>query len=39
VQAALAGQADLIVTEDKDLLDGTFEGVRIVPPWDFLSLL
>jgi len=40
LQAALSGQADLIVTEDKDLLDiGEFQGVRIVPPWEFLPLL
>jgi len=40
LQAALSGQSDLIVTEDKDLLDiGKFQGVRIVPPWDMLSLL
>lgn len=39
LQAASAGQADLIVTEDKDLLDiGEFEDVRIMPPWDLQSL-
>lgn len=40
LQAALGGGANLIVTEDKDLLDlGEFQGVRIVPPWDLLPLL
>ena len=40
LQAASAGQADLLLTEGKDLLDiGEFEGVRIMPPWDLQPLL
>jgi putative PIN family toxin of toxin-antitoxin system len=40
LQAALDGKADLIITEDKDLLDlGGFQQIRIVPPWEFLALL
>lgn len=40
LRAALSGQADLVVSEDKDLLEvGDFHGVRIVPPWDLLSFL
>jgi putative PIN family toxin of toxin-antitoxin system len=37
---ALAAQADLIVSGDRDLLDlGTFRGVRIVTPTAALALL
>ncbi len=40
LEAALTGQADLIVTEDKDLLGlGEFQSIRIIPPWEFLGLL
>lgn len=40
LEAAVDGRADLIVTGDRDLLDlGSFEGVRIVPPADFLTML
>lgn len=38
--AALAGQVDFIVSEDKDLLDlGAYEGIRIVNAATFLALL
>jgi putative PIN family toxin of toxin-antitoxin system len=40
LEAALAGQADYIVTTDRDLLDlDEFEGVRIVTPVTFLAIL
>jgi putative PIN family toxin of toxin-antitoxin system len=40
LRAGVAGQAGLIITEGKDLLDmGEFQGGRIVTPWHFLSLL
>lgn len=36
--AALAGGCDLIVSGDKDLLSlGSFQGIRIVTPRDFLD--
>ena len=40
VEAAIAGEADYIVTGDRDLLElGSYEGVRIVTPADFVALL
>lgn len=40
LEAALAGQADYIVTGDRDLLVlGTFEGVEIVDPAAFVAVL
>jgi predicted nucleic acid-binding protein len=40
VACALAANADFIVTRDKDLLSlGTYEGIRIVTPRQFLDLL
>jgi predicted nucleic acid-binding protein len=37
---ALAGLADLIATEDKDLLDmGEYEGIRIVNGRELLGIL
>ena len=38
--AAVVGEADWIISSDKDLLDiGEFEGIRITSPWVFLPLL
>lgn len=40
VACALEADADYIVTRDKDLLSlGTYEGIRIVTPRQFLDLL
>jgi putative PIN family toxin of toxin-antitoxin system len=40
VACALKADADYIVTRDKDLLSlGTYEGIRIVTPRQFLDLL
>ena len=40
LEAAVAGQADWIVSGDNDLLDiGEFEGIPIIPPLELLSLL
>jgi predicted nucleic acid-binding protein len=40
VACALEARADYIVTRDKDLLSlGTYEGIRIVTPRQFLDLL
>jgi putative PIN family toxin of toxin-antitoxin system len=37
---AVSGQANWLVSADADLLDlGEFEGIFIIPPWEFLSLL
>lgn len=37
LEAALGGQADYIVSGDNDLLDlKTFEGIPIIPPWEFV---
>jgi putative PIN family toxin of toxin-antitoxin system len=40
IEAALAGQANYVVTGDKDLLTlGQFEGIRFVPAHAFLAAL
>jgi hypothetical protein len=40
VEAAIAGEADYIVTGDRDLLElGSYEGIRIVTPAEFVALL
>lgn len=40
VEAAIAGEADYIVTGDRDLLElGSYEGILIVTPADFVALL
>lgn len=40
LRAAVDGGADMVVTEDKDLLDlKEFQSIRIVPSWEFLKLL
>jgi putative PIN family toxin of toxin-antitoxin system len=40
LEAAIAGNADYIITGDKDLLDvGTFEGITIVNPAQFVEVL
>ena len=40
VEAAVAGNADYIVTGDRDLLElGSYEGIRVVTPADFVALL
>ena len=40
VEAAIAGEADYIVTGDGDLLElGSYEGILIVTPADFVALL
>ena len=40
LEAAFAGEADYIVTGDRDLLElGSYEGIRIVTPADFIALL
>jgi predicted nucleic acid-binding protein len=40
LEAAVTGQADWVVSGDKDLLDiGDFESISIIPPRDFLALL
>ncbi len=40
LEAAIAGEADYIVTGDRDLLDlVVFRGVRIVTPAQFISVL
>jgi putative PIN family toxin of toxin-antitoxin system len=40
LEAAIAGEADYIVTGDKDLLDiGAFEGIAIVDPVRFVAIL
>lgn len=39
LEAAVAGEADYIVTGDRDLLElGSYEGIRIVTPADFVAL-
>jgi putative PIN family toxin of toxin-antitoxin system len=40
LEAAVTGQADWLVSGDKDLLDlGEFDGIPIIPPREFLALL
>jgi putative PIN family toxin of toxin-antitoxin system len=40
LEAAVAGEAEYIVTGDRDLLDlGSCEGIRIVTPAAFVELL
>lgn len=40
LRAAVDGGADMVVTEDKDLLDlKESQSIRIVPSWEFLTLL
>jgi len=40
LRAAVDGGADMVVTEDRDLLDiQEFQNIRIVPSWEFLTLL
>jgi putative PIN family toxin of toxin-antitoxin system len=40
LEAAVEGDADYIVTGDRDLLElGAFEGVSIVTPRDFVAIL
>jgi putative PIN family toxin of toxin-antitoxin system len=40
LEAAVAGEADYIVTGDRDLLElASYEGIRIVTPADFVELL
>ena len=40
LEAAVAGEADYIVTGDRDLLElGSYEGIRIVTPADFVARL
>ena len=40
LEAAVAGNADYIVTGDRDLLElGSHEGIQIVTPADFVKLL
>lgn len=40
LEAAVAGEADYIVTGDRDLLElALFEGIRIVTPADFVNVL
>ena len=40
LEAAVVGQADWLVSGDTDLLDiEEFEGILIIPPWEFLSRL
>jgi putative PIN family toxin of toxin-antitoxin system len=40
LEAAVAGQVDWLVSGDNDLLDiEEFEGILIIPPWEFLSRL
>jgi putative PIN family toxin of toxin-antitoxin system len=40
LEAAIAGEADYIVTGDRDLLElGSYEGIRIVTPAGFVALL
>jgi len=40
LEAAIAGEADYIVTGDRDLLElGSYEGIRIVTPAEFVALL
>jgi predicted nucleic acid-binding protein len=36
LEAAVSGQADYVVSGDNDLLDlEVFDGIPIVPPWEF----
>jgi predicted nucleic acid-binding protein len=38
LELAVSGQADVIITEDKDLLDiSPFEGISVLSPTDFLE--
>lgn len=38
--AAAIGQADWLVSADRDLLDiGEYQGIPIISPWEFLPLL
>ena len=40
LEAALAGRADVIVSVNEDLLSlGSFEGIPVVPPEQFLAML
>ena len=40
LEASIAGQADFIVSGDRDLLDlGSYEGIEIVSPTRFLAIL
>jgi uncharacterized protein len=40
LEAAVSGQADYVVTSDRDLLDlGKHGGIKIVSPRDFLAVL
>ncbi len=40
LEAAVAGEADYIVSGDRDLLDlGKYEGIEIVTPAMFLAIL
>jgi len=40
IEAAIEGEADYIVTYDKDLLDlKSFESVRMITPREFLEIL
>ena len=40
LEAAVSGQANWLVSGDNDLLDlGEFEGILVIPSWEFLHLL
>ena len=40
LEAAVSGRAKWLVSGDNDLLDlGEFEGIIVIPPWEFLRLL
>ena len=39
LELAVSGQADVIITGDKDLLDlSAFEGISVLSPTDFIEL-